>query len=239
MIFADLKSRSDKLRLSLNGVTGRDLVVAVSVEEPGLPQDELHFLKLVSWCYVFLFEASQPAARYLLSVVRAVNPSDHKLVTATTEVIKNLRTVRVHNLLPENKGDQHKVSQAEIWLLQNGGRPIDWRSCCEALCTEADVAIERLENTWRNMVEHEEDKETSIKELLNAIDQEWPAHFFDRILEQAADGIGLKGLDIVKYRQANLEKWRNLTSFFDTREHAQVAIEAAIRRELKGVFGNG
>jgi hypothetical protein len=91
---------------------------------------------------------------------------------------------------------------------------------------------------WNQVTADKDDAASVVGDLVLAIDREWPPHAFDRMLETAANDIGLSGLDCVKYRQSRLEKWRELTGFFESREHAEAAMSAAIRRELESVFGN-
>jgi hypothetical protein len=140
MSFVRLKSACDGFRTLLRQDTGRELIDAVSVDEPKEPEDELHFIKLVSWCYVFVFEASQPSVKYILSLLRKANPEGHKATRLTFETVNNLRTVRVHNLSAESQRDDQKRRLAHIWLLQNGGTPLDWPYCCHALANEVTSA---------------------------------------------------------------------------------------------------
>jgi hypothetical protein len=237
MTFAELRSASEQFRAVLRHGTGRELIAAVSVDEPADPQDELHFIKLVSWCYVFAFEASQPATRYILSLLRAAGPSEHRTVGTMLENVNNLRTVRGHNLIPESKSDDYRVRQANIWLVQNGGEPPEWHRCCGALCAQVTSAITLLRSRWERLTANAEDAATAIHDLMVTIDREWPPHIFDRIVEDAAGEIGLQGLDVVKYRQSRLDRWRELVGFFESREHAETAMRAAIRRELELLFG--
>jgi hypothetical protein len=82
-----------------------------------------------------------------------------------------------------------------------------------------------------------EDCAAVIKDLIVAIEREWPPHVFDRMVESVADEIGLRGFDCVKYRGSRLDRWRELVGFFEDREHAEVAMRAAICRELEQLFG--
>jgi hypothetical protein len=238
MSFVILKSACDGFRTLLRQDTGRDLIDAVSVDEPKEPEDELHFLKLVSWCYVFMFEASQPSTKHILSLLRKANPESHRAISLTFETVNNLRTVRVHNLLAESRRDDQKRIQAHIWLLQNCGDPLDWPCCCRALSNEVTSAIDRLVEKWNQVTADKDDAASAVGDLMLAIDREWPPHAFDRMVETAANDIGLSGLDYVKYRQSRLKEWRELTGFFESRDHAEAAMSAAIRRELEHVFGN-
>lgn len=237
MTFYDLKNACDDFRATLRDTVGRDLVSTISVDEPLDPQNELYFSKLVYWCYVMVFEASQPATRYILSLLRAADPIEHKKAASVVEDLNHLRTVRVHNLSPESKSDGHKQRRASIWLLQNGGEPTDWPSCCQVLTSDVTYVVRLLDEKWRQIVASDEDRATAIKDLIAAIDREWPPHTFDRMLEGAAKEIGLQGFDCVKYRQSRLEKWRELVGFFESRSQAEAAMQAAILRELEQIFG--
>jgi hypothetical protein len=237
MSFAQLKRDCDGFRSRLRQATGRELIDVVSVDEPKEPQDELHFIKLVSWCYVFIFEASQPAARYVVSLLRTADPDEHKAVNSVFENVNNLRTVRVHNLSTESRRDDYKKRQAHIWLIQNGGDPHDWPSCCRSLYREVTSAVHCLMAKWDRVTANDDDAASIGRELMLAIDREWPPHTFDRIVEAAATDIGLSGLDCVRYRENRLDRWRELVGFFESREHAEAAMAAAIRLELEQLFG--
>jgi hypothetical protein len=237
MIFAELKDLCEEFRILLAKATGRGVVTLVSVDDPGGPHDELHFIKLVSWCYVLLFEAGQPTIRYVVSLLRAADPNEHNAISSIINDVNYLRTVRVHNLLPESRGDDYKRRQASIWLVQNGGDPPDWPRCCDALCSQVASAIHLLIKKWRRLTTNAEDAAAAVRDLLVTIDREWPPHAFDRIVEDAATEIGLHGFDHVKYRQYRLNTWREWVSFFESRERAEVAMKVAIRRELEQLFG--
>lgn len=238
MSFAELKSTCDGFRALLRQATGRELIEAVSVDEPNDPYDELHFVKLVSWCYVFIFEASQPAARFVLSLLRAGNPDVHTAVSSIFEDVNNLRTVRAHNLSPSSKRDDYKKRQADIWLVQNGGDPFDWPRCCRSLYQQVTSAVHRLTEKWSQVTANLEDAASVIEELMIAVNREWPPHAFDRIVEGAVADIGLSGFDCAKYREGRLEQWRALVGLFESRQHAEEAMKVAIRLELERLFGN-
>jgi len=238
MIFLQLKTACEEFRTLVHDTTGRKLIDEVSVDEPREPEDELHFVKLVSWCYVFFFESSQKTTKYVLSLLRTRSPDEHKSVTSIFENVNNLRTVRAHNLSAGSKRDEYKKTQAHIWLIQNGaGEPTDWPSCCRSLCESVISAIHCLTDRWQQVTGNSEDAPTVVRELIAAIDREWPPYVFDGMVEDAATNIGLVGFDYVKYRESRLDGWRDLVGFFEERESAEVAISAAIQRELEQLFG--
>jgi hypothetical protein len=106
------------------------------------------------------------------------------------------------------------------------------------LVLEVISAINHLMEKWRQLTANKEDAAAVVAELIITIDREWPPHAFDRIVERAVAEIGLLGLDCIKYRDSRLDTWRELVGFFETREHAEAAMNAAIRRELEHLFGN-
>ncbi|WP_166038800.1 hypothetical protein [Sphingosinicella sp. YJ22] len=74
--------------------------------------------------------------------------------------------------------------------------------------------------------------------LVLAIDNAWPAHHFDSMLDEAAIEIGIKGLDIAVYRNKRLERWQDLVACFHSPEEAREGLRRAIRAELVMVFGS-
>ena len=226
---------SDAIRQSAE----RELIVKVYVPEPVEPENELYFVKLVSWCYVFAFEASQPVARYIISSLRAADPSSHKEISTIFENINNLRTVQAHNLLPNNKSDDFKNRKVQIWFLQNSGNPIEWARACSSLRLEMQTAIQILLERWGNLTINAEDGSLAVANLLATIDRDWPPHLFDSILVEVVRDLGLEGFDCIKYRESRIEKWRELVGFFEGPDYAESAMKIAIRNEIRQIFGSG
>src|SRR5262249_2003350 len=144
MIFETLKRSSDDLRRLMHETTDRDLILLVSVPEPDGDEDELHFTKLVMWSYVFVMESASPSLKHLPGLLRISRPEQARDASSAIEHVINLRTARAHNLLFENKADRRKLEQASIWVLENGGDPIDYKRCCRALCTEMDRLVKSI-----------------------------------------------------------------------------------------------
>ena len=239
MTFAELKTACELLRQQLSETTGLDLVNVVSVDEPEELLNELHFVKLVLWSYAFLFEASQPATDHILSLMRAANPEEYGVASRIKQSVNQHRTVKTHNLSPENKNDDYKRRQVDIWLATIGGDPIDWQACCLKLCEDVMLVVQNISKMWTTLTASEEDTENVVRDLIASVERYWPAHCFDRMLESATAEIGLEGLDCVAYRSSRLDNWRKIVDFFDTRDHARTGVYAAICRELEHTFGHG
>ena len=237
MSFGALAVSAETLRASLLAATGRELIAEISLEAPNDDQGEVAFIKSVLWGYVLWFEACQPVGRYLMNIVRNSSPEEHKVAARAFQDIQNLRTFHAHNLLPSNKSDQQKLSQAKVWLAQNGGANGDWDRCSAKLCTDLAVALDILRAHWGHVTASPEDAATAISGLIDALEREWEPHLFDRIVDDIAASLSLSDFDPVKYRGTRLEEWRKITEFFSDRTSAEVAIRRAIHQEMTMKFG--
>ena len=83
-----------------------------------------------------------------------------------------------------------------------------------------------------------EDGPDAVEKLLLQIDNDWPGHELDRLVEDAALRLGLKSFSATKYREKRIKDWRDMASCFEEREHARAAITALIFRELDHIFGS-
>ena len=238
MSFEALASSVLKLKTELRTATGQDLIADVSL---GLPSDEERgeaaFIKSVLWGYVLWFEACQPAGRYLMSIVRNSSPDDHRAAAKAFQDVQNLRTFHTHNLLPSNRSDQYKLTQAKIWLVENGGAEEEWDRCAAKLCNELSVAIEILSSHWGRVTASSEDAPTATRGLIDALNRDWEPHLFDRMIEDVAMSLGLPDLNPVKYRSDRLEDWRKITDLFSDRTSAEAAVRRAIQQEMAMRFG--
>jgi hypothetical protein len=236
MKFALLKVAGDHLRQAIRDATQRDLISLVSVEEP-TSDDELGFYKLVLWSYAFWVEACSPAGRHILGSLRNTSPDKHKAAAETFKILGFLRTRLAHNL-GQSPGDRYQVDQSNIWLDVNGGVPISWADCFDALTQKLCEALNSLADQWELMLKSSEDAAVAVEHLIKTVDQDWPGYLFDPIIVSTAESLELDGLDIVEYRQSRHEDWRKLTKMFNSRGEAEVAIRRIIRMEMTVTFGD-
>ena len=186
MSFSALYGAAERLLTTLRTATGRDLIAQVSLERPSDEATEISFHKSVMWGYAFWVEACQPAGHHLLNIVRNTSPSDHNLVSRAFTDVQKLRATKAHNLDPTSKSDQHKLTQARIWMVENGGEPTDWAACTKSLCGTLAAALNILTKKWEFITSSSEDANIGVEQLLLTVDREWPAHLFDRMVEEAA-----------------------------------------------------
>ena len=128
------------------------------------------------------------------------------------------------------------MRQALIWIEINGGSPIDWQLCCEALSRILVELFDSMALVWRRTIAQKEDRDVAVRQLSHFLEQEWAGHEFDPFVLDAVQQLGIEGLDEVKYREGQLANWRALVSLFKDRKSASAAIRIAILNELRGQF---
>ena len=237
MSFDALAEAADRLRTALHASTGRHLVADVSLETPGDDRGQAAFIKSVLWGYVLWFEASQPAGRYLMNIVRNSSPEDQKAASRAFQDLQNLRTFHAHNLLPSSNSDQYKLSQAKAWFAQNGGAERDWDRCTSTLCSDVAGALDILCAHWNRVTASPEDADMAIPALIESLNRHWEPHLFDRMIEEVAASLGLADFDPVMYRGTRLDDWRRIAEFFLDRTSAEAALRRVIHQEMSIKFG--
>lgn len=237
MLFETLVQSADRLRAALHASTGRHLVEQVSLDTPDEDGSEAAFIKTVLWGYVFWFEACHPAGRHLLDIVRNTSPSQHASAARVFKDIQSLRTYATHNLLPSSRSDQYQLDQARAWLAENGAAARDWSACTTKLCATLATNLSILCDHWEAIIASPEDSGVAIQRLVAAVDRDWPAHMYDRMIDEAASRLGLAGLNPVAFRQQRLDDWRKIASLFADRAAAEAALARAIQQELEAKFG--
>lgn len=237
--FQDIHHELETLSLTMsNDLGGREVVESITVPQPNGVKDELYFNKLVAWSYVALVEAFPAPLRQLSNVLRATDSEGHRRLVETRDVVQALRTVQSHNLAKKTANNERQRLLTEAWFVINGGSPLQWETCCTALCTQVLEALRALRAVWVQLTLGEEDRSIFLARLLEAIDTEWPAHTFDAAVADAATALGFKDFDVVAYRQTRIEHWRKLAALFPDREAATQAMERAISQELTAIFGS-
>jgi hypothetical protein len=213
-------------------------IYEISVDLPAPPLDELYFRKAVSWCFVLFWETG-PFIRFSGNLLRA-HPEAHEKYVRAKQLVEYARTVHAHNLHSDREHDRQKFRAHQIWLIENGGEPLNWQNCNLALMSAVNEVLVYIEREWIRRCEDEIDR----RELRHKYELEkrtfWEPHEFDPFVEIAAEETGLNGFDSTAFRKDGnrLQRWRKLVECFDTREAASVAIGRAIRTEIISVFGH-
>lgn len=235
MTFGDVEVACQSLREKLRQSTGITLS-EVSVERPSDPEDELHFVRLVAWGYVFLVEVASTPIRHIQTILRGANPREHKKVADAVRLVRNLRTSQAHQLSDGSSSDLATKNFVSQWLAINDGDqrwPTRIRLLCGSICEAIGAIIEK----WDALTADEPSRADAVAALLSAVDRQWPPHLFDRFLEEAATELGINGMDYPLYRALRMDDWRKLADCFQSRDDAEVALKSAIRSDLRATFG--
>lgn len=230
MTFAEVEAATSRFREVLHAAVKID---KVSVPNPEEPLDELHFFRLVMWCYVYLVEVVAGPRRHLQGIMRGSNPSTFAKVAHVVRLVESLRTYSGHQLA-ETKRDADIRAFVVTWLDANGGER-QWEARARELCNLMVEAINLLNNTWVGL--NTADPEMAVLRMLETIERSWPAHVFDGMVEAAVAELSINGFDVVAYRKIHLEGWVKLAGCFSDRAQADLELRNAIRSELKITFG--
>jgi hypothetical protein len=235
--FGDLKTKVGELAAALSARTGRSMIADVTVVEPMSPEDELHFVRLTNWGFVYFNEAGHPTLRELSRLLKSSGGDVAQKYNSAKLDLDALRTAMAHNLPADDRANNRKSARAEAWLLTHGGNPRDWAICCRRLAGSLTEMTEILLAAFLEATKTEEDAAIIATQLVYSAENTWPVHSFDELVSAAAERLKLPGFDIVGYRKKHQERWRELAGMFLTREEATLALGRAIERELSNQFG--
>lgn len=236
MRFDDLDRSCEDFRHKINSAMGRTVVERVSLDSPRDQSDALYFTRLVAWAYVFLFEVANGPIGFLENVLRAGDPACHSTVAKSKRLVRTLRTVQFHHLSPHSKSDMQTKTFAETWYAQHDGSE-PWQHRVEALCADVAQAISCLGRKWDELLCAQDAAPGAVVQLQEHLENFWPAHTFDPIVESVARDIGLTDFDYVRFRNDRIEHWRKITGLFSNRQSAFAALSSAVRQEMQSLFG--
>ena len=239
MKFAELHEEFLRLRQSLRIFVDEGALDEISVETPGA-DDEASFLRLIAWSYVLVFEAGRITIPYLLKLPSGVNRPRADL-QATCDLVHDLRTWCFHNLSFGNKRGLKISRRATLWFIGNCGAssPSDlggWRSCYECLCADVYAVVAHCKSAVEVMVADPEARERTIDDLKLRLDRNWPAYRFDEFVNDAVIRMGQK-LDVPKFRQGRLAKWREYLEAIPEDDDPAALILRLIERDVLDYFG--
>ena len=119
MSFGVLQGSFNTLRLRLAAYVGRPAISEITIEPPKGNSDELSFIRLVAWGYIFLNESGKDALNFLRQLP-PWNASDRALLPH----VQALRTWTSHNLSIEKIHDLNTYRTAIAWLSPQTRRSI-------------------------------------------------------------------------------------------------------------------
>ena len=211
MSFAVLNAAAVELRNSLRSFVGERAIDEVTVAPPASQDDEISFLKLVSWSYVLVFEAGRVSIGYLLQLPSGGGTPVTDPIAAR-ELVHDLRTWSFHNLGFVSDRDRAISKRVRLWFVQTCGacpphNREGWRSCFLALCNEMQAIAEHCQGAMTTVLSAADDGEAATSDLRKRIDRAWPAYEFHRLIDDAAVRLGIT-IDPNKFSEGRIANWR-------------------------------
>ena len=238
MNFAELNEEYVLLRRSLRTHVGENALDEITIHVPK-GHDHACFLLLLAWGYVFAFEAGRISVPYLLKEP-ADQPTDREALKASRDLLHDLRTWSFHNLSFTVDRDLQIFQRTAIWFLDVAGNdPPDgneqWRECYEHLSNEIYAIIKHCRRAFEIALTTRDERERVTSELRRRVDRNWPAHEFDALAKDAALRTG-RNLDVTKFRQPRLAKWREFLETIPIGDDPKASLVRLIERDILDHF---
>ncbi|HEJ7171869.1 hypothetical protein [Serratia marcescens] len=211
MNFSEIHHLHLTFKRRLTSILGKDVFPEITVSPPTGDSDELSFIRLVSWGYVFVYETG----RAPLSFLKKLPPLD----SYTGTILPNLHALRTwasHNLEFEKKRDIKTVRIATSWLIEkcqtgSPSKPEHWKQCFDAMGSDLKKLLEDCLSACDCFDLHV-DRAGLISSFEQSLDRNWSAYLFDNYAEKALERFGYEGLSAQEIRSSNLDAWRKIVS---------------------------
>lgn len=220
----------------VNADLGRAAIHPVTLETPEPPPDELHFNRLVVWCYGFFYEAAADVLKECKALLKTRAPEQTNLYERSARVIQNLRTYKVHNL-PPNRDNLKKQQMAREWIADASvkGQGID--GATQELCEITIAMLSVVTAAWKESTKDPGDRDQLVERVVHSLEDTWQPYQLDEIVNNVANEIGLEGFDAKAFRAIHLEVWRSSARCFVDRDAATLGLRRIIRRAMENTFG--
>lgn len=238
MTFSSLNAEVSELRRTLQVYVGPKALEEISVSHPTGDSDEASYLRLTSWCYVLLFEVGRVTIPFLLSLPSNEGRADRNLLSVRRNV-RSIRTFCFHNL-GFTEHDVQLSRKARDWHREKCGtdtpkRRQEWRNCFRSLCADVSGVIAHCHGTVDHVIASPEDGEGAIAELIKRLDRDWPAHRFDRFVEDILVQMDRK-LNVTAFRNQHLSNWREYLGCLPQGDDIETEIIQLIERDVLNFF---
>ena len=228
-----LSNLYERLRQRLS-VHAPDSCRHISVLLPHDFSDELGFYRLVFWGYALFHEAAKVPLQFLTKLPPRLSDD------LVFRELSRLRTYVSHNLNHSRKRDQSTYMFVHSWFGRACGHgspdgPDEYGMCCDFLAERLRCALSGAIAAC-DLLDDPTDGARLVSDLRSRVDLRWEAHRFDSIVQECAVRLGNPGLDLKRFRNRHLDKWRRtlVESQASQRVHA---LELRIEEDLLGAIG--
>ena len=234
MNFARLNAEFLRLRQSISTFAGENALGEITIQPPAA-EEETSFLRLVAWSYALIYEVGRVSIPYLLNLPSGRSCSQKDARRARV-LVNSLRTWLFHNLGYQNKRSIQISSQVSLWFVEKCGTNSpntdeEWQRCFEALCAEVMFVLIHSRDAFAMVLTGPENGRETIDDLRHRLDRNWPAFWFDRLVNDAATRMGLS-LEVTKFRESRLEEWRRFLETIPEDDNPEVLVGRLIERDI-------
>ncbi|MBP1126466.1 MULTISPECIES: hypothetical protein [Pseudomonas] len=220
----------------VNTDLGRTAIHPVTLEVPEPPPDELHFNRLVVWCYGFFYEAALDVLKECKGLLKTRAPEQTNLYERSARIVQNLRTYKVHNL-PPSRENLKKQQTAQDWITTASAKSQGIEGATQELCEITLAMLSVLDTAWKESTKDPEDRNQLVERIVSSLENVWQPYQLDEIVTSVAEEIKLKGFDAKAFRGIHLEAWKSKARWFVDRDAAAVGLRRIIRRAMEDSFG--
>lgn len=211
MNYGEVLNAFSLLRVRLAIHVGQEALPQITVASPISTDDEFSFVRLVSWAYVLMYETGRIPFGYLRQLPPWNQPSSVLLPH-----IRALRTWTSHNLALDEDADLATLRDAIAWFNRTCGTgtpatQTHWQQCFTTLCNDL-VTVLNCAISACDAFEKPDDRDRLIDGLKKRLDRNWAAYRFDKVVSEAIERFGYRGIDVVKFRSRHLDAWRKIVA---------------------------
>lgn len=236
MNFSTLQEAAIDFTNIVNADLERAAIHPMTLEVPEPPPNELHFHKLVVWCYGFFYEAAVDVLKECKALLKTRAPEQTNQYERSARVVQNLRTYKVHNLAPK-KENVWKQQMAQTWIADATANGRGFEGATQELCEITLAMLAAMTSAWKESTQDPGDREQLIERFVRSLENTWEPHQLDEIVRSVAEDIGLKGFDAKGFRERHLETWRDSAKCFVDRDAATLGLRRTIRQAMENTFG--
>ncbi|MCS4309591.1 hypothetical protein M2404_003968 [Rheinheimera pacifica] len=196
MKFTQLHASYTVLSEGIRVNVARDAVSNINVRPPSTAENEVDFLRLVTWSYAVLFESG----RVSFNVILGLPPLNNSVLSIekqakTKSTVQKLRTWLFHNIGFEKDREMEIRSEVSGWFISccqsfSPNTPEHWRMCFDRLCDDMIEIIEYCHQVLAFVLSSPIDKEAIIATWKKRLQRDWDAHEFDKLISDSALRLG-------------------------------------------------
>ncbi|EIE1198903.1 hypothetical protein LCX57_004818 [Vibrio parahaemolyticus] len=210
----------------------------IHVIRPDFKNQELSFIRLVSWLYTLYFESGKCSLKVIKSSMATEN---QELYSKHSKIIGQLRTKLHHNVDRKSSRSFKIERDCHVWMKSACSKNIptdeeDWKNCSIKLLNEAEKLLSMIAHEIEEMTDSPVQKEIFTLNWNTSKEKSLKPHIYDEIIGSSLSLLNHTSIDIVAYRQKYYDSWNlsisQLNSDVDYLNEARKIVESCIIKDF-------